>query len=51
LFARIERWTSTTDRWSRGTERKAKVRVAAHLGDTLTAEFEGPFVAVPPFDY
>jgi hypothetical protein len=34
-----------------GTERKANVRVTAHLGDTLTAEFEGVFVAVPSFEY
>jgi acyl-coenzyme A thioesterase PaaI-like protein len=34
-----------------GTERKARVRVTAHARDTLTAEFEGTFVAVPPFEY
>lgn len=34
-----------------GTERKAKVHVTAHIGDTLIAEFEGTFVAVPQFEY
>lgn len=34
-----------------GTDRRANVRVTAHAGETLTAEFDGSFVAVPAFEY